>query len=539
MKMIPTILIALSILSVIVALQFWPPALWILTVLVPITVVYMCDVLQTSRAILRNYPVIGHFRYLFEMIRPEINQYFIESNLDGTPYNRELRSVAYQRAKKELDTVPFGTQRNVYELGYEWITHSLAATHPSGEPERVLIGDGVCEQPYPAALLNISGMSYGALSKNAVIALNGGAKLGGFCHNTGEGSISPHHLAPGGDLCWQIGTGYFGCRNEDGTFDRALYAERSRIDAVKMIEIKLSQGAKPGHGGILPAKKITQEISDIRNVPFGSDVVSPPSHSAFRNPFEMLEFINELRMLSGGKPVGFKICLGNPSEFLGLCMAMQQEQSFPDFITIDGGEGGTGAAPIEFSNSVGAPLTEGIVLIHNALVGFGIRQPVKLIVSGKILTGFDMAKRLAAGADLCNMARGFMFSLGCIQARRCNSNDCPVGVTTQQDKLVKGLVVKDKTTRVANFQQETVQAFRDILGAAGLERADDLTPWHIIRRISQTEVRSYAQIYKYLRPSQLLSDDVPDVYADWLSMASPERFENRNAYGKYSTSTLV
>jgi len=537
--LIPTILIALSILSVIVSLQFWPPALWILTVLVPITVVYMHDVFQTSRAILRNYPVIGHFRYLFEMIRPEINQYFIESNLDGTPYNRELRSVAYQRAKKELDTVPFGTQRNVYELGYEWITHSLAATHPSGEPERVLIGDGVCEQPYPAALLNISGMSYGALSKNAVIALNGGAKLGGFCHNTGEGSISPHHLAPGGDLCWQIGTGYFGCRNEDGTFDRALYAERSRNDAVKMIEIKLSQGAKPGHGGILPAKKITQEISEFRNVPFGSDVVSPPAHSAFRNPFEMLEFINELRMLSGGKPVGFKICLGNPSEFLGLCMAMQQEQIFPDFITVDGGEGGTGAAPIEFSNSVGAPLTEGIVMIHNALVGFGIRQPVKLIASGKILTGFDMAKRIAAGADLCNMARGFMFSLGCIQARRCNSNDCPVGVTTQQDKLVKGLVVKDKTTRVANFQQETVQAFRDILGAAGLERADDLTPWHIIRRISQTEVRSYAQIYKYLRPSQLLSDDVPDVYADWLSMASPERFENRNAYGKYSTSALV
>ena len=539
MKMIPTILIALSILSVIVSLQFWPPALWILIVLVPITVVYMCDVLQTSRAILRNYPVIGHFRYLFEMIRPEINQYFIESNLDGTPYNRELRSVAYQRSKKELDTLPFGTQRNVYELGYEWINHSLAAIHPSGEPERVLIGDGACEQPYQAALLNISGMSYGALSKNAVIALNGGAKLGGFCHNTGEGSISPHHLAPGGDLCWQIGTGYFGCRNDDGTFDRALYAERSRIDAVKMIEIKLSQGAKPGHGGILPAKKITQEISDIRNVPFGSDVVSPPSHSAFRNPFELLEFINELRMLCGGKPVGFKICLGNPSEFLGLCMAMQQEQSFPDFITIDGGEGGTGAAPLEFSNSVGAPLTEGIVMIHNALVGFGIRQPVKLIVSGKILTGFDMAKRLAAGADLCNMARGFMFSLGCIQARRCNSNDCPVGVTTQQDKLVKGLVVKDKTTRVANFQQETVQAFRDILGAAGLERADDLTPWHIIRRISQTEVRSYAQIYKYLRPSQLLSDDVPDVYADWLSMASPERFEMHNAYGKYSTSTQV
>jgi glutamate synthase domain-containing protein 2 len=244
-------------------------------------------------------------------------------------------------------------------------------------------------------------------------------------------------------------------------------------------------------------------------------------------------------MLCGGKPVGFKICLGNPSEFLGLCMAMQQEQSFPDFITIDGGEGGTGAAPLEFSNSVGAPLTEGIVMIHNALVGFGIRQPIKLIASGKILTGFDMAKRLAAGADLCNMARGFMFSLGCIQARRCNSNDCPVGVTTQQDKLVKGLVVKDKTTRVANFQQETVQAFRDILGAAGLERADDLTPWHIIRRISQTEVRSYAQIYKYLRPSQLLSDDVPDVYADWLSMASPERFEMHNAYGKYSTSTQV
>jgi len=502
----------------------WPPFAWSFLLLIPIFLVGVLDSLQTRRSVRRNFPLIGNLRYLMEMIRPEISQYFIESNTDGTPFNRELRSIAYQRAKQALATLPFGTQRDLYAVGAEWINHSLHARHFTGTPPRITIGGPGCKQPYEAALLNISAMSFGSLSANAIHALNAGAAAGGFYHNTGEGSISPYHLAGGGDLVWQIGTGYFGCRSAAGGFDADEFQQRATLDAVKMIEIKLSQGAKPGHGGILPGAKITPEISKIRAVPMGSDVVSPPAHAAFGGPHGLLEFLDRLRELSGGKPVGFKLCVGSPVEFLSICRAMRESEILPDFITVDGAEGGTGAAPLEFSNSVGFPLTEGLIFVHNALRGFELRKHIKLIVSGKIITGFDMAKRLAQGADLCNSARGMMFALGCIQARRCHSNDCPVGVATQNPHLVRGLHVGNKAPRVEHFQVGTVTAFMELLGAAGLSHPDELLPNHIIRRISGSEVRTYAEIYKYLEPGQLLGDDVPPFWTRFLERMSAEVF---------------
>lgn len=515
--------IAVAVLALVGFLGWlWYPLYLLYVFVVPLVLLGIKDSLQTRRAVLRNFPVIGHFRYLFEMIRPEINQYFIESNTDGKPFSRELRSVVYQRAKKQRDTVPFGTQRDVYEVGYEWLNHSITAREVLDMP-RIRLGEGRCEQPYDAAVLNISAMSFGSLSANAVRSLNGGAKIGGFYHNTGEGGISEHHLEPGGDLCWQIGTGYFGCRNQDGTFSPELFAQKSRLPQVRLIEIKLSQGAKPGHGGILPAAKVTPEIAEIRGVPLGEDVLSPPSHTAFSTPRELLQFVQKLRELSG-KPVGFKLCVGHRAEFLGICKAMVATGLVPDFITVDGGEGGTGAAPLEFSNSIGTPLTEGIVFVHNALEGFGLRQDIKIIASGRIITGFQIAQRIAAGADLCGSARGFMFSLGCIQALRCNSNDCPVGVATQDPGLAAGLVVTHKTTRVASWQKETVQAFLETLGAAGLAHPDELRPWHIHRRTSPTEICSYSEIYQYLKKGQLLGDEIPDAWQRSYAMADPDAF---------------
>ncbi|MEM7308205.1 MAG: FMN-binding glutamate synthase family protein [Planctomycetota bacterium] len=519
----PFVIIAVAVFALVALVAvFWPPILWLLVVLVPLLLLGISDAMNERRAVLRNFPVIGHFRYLFEMIRPEINQYFIESNTDGRPFSRELRSVVYQRAKAELQTQPFGTQRDVYEGGYEWINHSFCAQPALDPAPRIRIGAG--EKAYDASLLNISAMSYGSLSKNAVLALNGGARAGGFYHNTGEGGISPYHLEPGGDLVWQIGTGYFGCRDERGRFDPDHFAENAARPAVKMIEVKLSQGAKPGHGGILPASKVTPEVAEIRGVKIGESVLSPPAHTAFGSPREMLSFLQRLRELSGGKPVGVKLCVGNPSEFLGLCKAMVETELTPDFLAVDGGEGGTGAAPLEFANSVGSPLTDGLVFVHNSLVGFGLRERVKVIASGKIITGFEMAKRIAAGADLCNSARGFMFSLGCIQALRCNANDCPVGVATQKPGLVRGLVVTDKTQRVRSYHDQSVHALLELVGAAGLGHPDELMPWHIHRRVSHTDVKSYAEIYNYLRPGQLLGSDVPAEYAAWLRMATPDSF---------------
>ncbi len=509
-------LIAVGIIGI-----YWQPFFWGYAVVVPLVLLGIRDSLQTRRAVLRNFPVIGHGRYLLELIRPEINQYFIESNTDGTPFNRETRSLVYQRAKGQLDTLPFGTQWDVDAQGYEWINHSMLAKHGPKEVPRVLVGEQTCAQPYSASLLNISAMSFGALSINAIRALSQGAKEGGFAHNTGEGGISPHHLAGGADLIWQIGTGYFGCRDAQGNFDPELFKQKAATPSVKMIELKLSQGAKPGHGGILPAAKVTPEIAAIRHVPLGEDVLSPPAHSAFSTPIELLEFVTDLRELSAGKPIGFKLCIGSRSEFLGICRAMQETRMHPDFIVIDGGEGGTGAAPLEFSNSIGTPLTEGLAFVHNALTGFRVRDKITLIASGKITSGFHMARAMALGADLCYSARGMMMALGCIQARRCNSNECPVGVATQIPGLVAGLDIRDKAVRTRRYHYETLDSLMQILGAAGLSAPHELEPRHIMRRVDPVRVMSYAEIFDFIEPGALLFEPVPESFeADWLRARS-------------------
>jgi len=473
----------------------WSPFWWSFGALVPLTALGVRDMFQTRHAVLRNFPVLGHMRYLLELIRPEINQYFVESNQDGRPFSREVRSVVYQRAKKELATVPFGTQKEVTAVGYEWMNHSMYPERTPATESRVQIGSSRCKQPYSASLLNVSAMSYGALSKNAIQALNGGAKDGGFFHNTGEGGISPHHLEHGGDLVWQIGTSYFGCRDETGHFSDEVFSEKAQLEQVKMIEIKLSQGAKPGHGGILPKEKITDEVAEIRGVSKGADVISPPFHTAFHGPEALLRFVDRLRDLSGGKPVGFKLCVGSHSEFEELCLAMIDTDITPDFITIDGGEGGTGAAPLEFANSMGSPLADALPVVDDVLTRYGLRDEVKLIASGRVLTAFQMAQRMAMGADLCASARGMMMALGCIQALRCNSNVCPVGVATQDENLVAGLVVGHKRVRVMNYQQETVHTLMELCAAAGLRCPSELTRFHINRRVSSVETKTYAEIY--------------------------------------------
>lgn len=511
---------------------FVPAALWLFVVVGPLLVGGVYDYTQKSQAIRRNFPLLGRFRYMFEAIRPEINQYFVESNSDGVPFSREQRSLVYQRAKKQVDTLPFGTQQDVYEVGYEWVEHSLAPTHVKESEARVTVGGPDCRQPYSASLLNISAMSYGSLSQNAVLALNGGAKDGGFAHNTGEGGLSPYHLEPGGDLIWQIGTGYFSCRAPDGTFDPELFRKNAAHRQVKMIEIKLSQGAKPSHGGILPARKVTEEISKIRGVPMGQDVISPPAHSAFSTPVELMEFVKRLRDLSDGKPVGFKLCVGKRSEFIAICKAMIKTGITPDYIAVDGGEGGTGAAPLEFSNHVGFPGVDALVFVHNALVGFGLRSKVKIFNSGKITSGFDMIKRLSLGADVIYSARSMMLSLGCIQALRCNTNQCPTGVATQDPALVAGLVVTDKRARVTNFHKGTVSSVCHMLEAMGLKHPSELRPWHVLRRTERHTVKNFMEIYEYLTEGVLLGDQVPESFARHVYSASPDTFKPQSTGGR-------
>ncbi len=510
-----------TLLSVVGISFLWPPILWALILVVPLFLMGWYDALQTRHTIRRNFPLLGRFRYALESIRPEIMQYFVETDTEGRPLNRIFRSLIYQRSKKVNDTTPFGTQMNVYRSGYEWMDHSMYAknsTKEIGAFPRVMIGGKDCKQPYSSSLLNISAMSFGSLSKNAVMALNKGAKIGNFAHNTGEGGVSPYHLKYGGDLIWQVGTGYFGCRDTNGNFSEEGYKANATRPEVKMIELKLSQGAKPGHGGILPAKKNTEEIAKIRHVKPGVAVHSPPAHTAFSDAQGLLRFIKKLRDLSGGKPVGFKLCVGKKQEFVDICRAMIASGIRPDFISVDGGEGGTGAAPVEFSNSIGMPLREGLVFVHDTLVGFDLKKEIKLLAAGKIITGFHMARAIALGADVCTSARAMMLSIGCIQALQCNNNSCPVGVATQDASLMRGLVVDDKAPRAANYHEETIRSFLEMLAASGLENPDQIKREHINRRIGMNTIAKYSEIYPSITPGCLLSDDsIPESYKGFMA----------------------
>ena len=507
-----------------------PTFYWLLGILlIPIAIGFM-DIFQSKHSIKRNFPLVGRSRYIAEWLRPKMYQYFVEPDTDGRPIPRIFRSIIYQRSKKVNDTTPFGTQLNLYAEGYEWMNHSIL---PKGHDEldfdpRIRVGGPDCKKPYELSLLNVSAMSYGSLSANAIKALNGGAAIGGFAHNTGEGGISAHHMEFGGDLIYQIGTGYFGCRNAEGGFSEENFLKTIGKANVKMIEVKLSQGAKPGHGGILPAKKVTKEISEIRNVPMGKDVLSPPYHKEFNTPIGLLQFIKRLRDLSDGLPVGFKLCVGHRSEFIAICKAMVKTGIMPDFIAVDGGEGGTGAAPLEFSNSVGMPYREGLAVVYDALDGFNLKQHIKIIAAGKIFTGFHVMRAIAIGADACYSARAMMMALGCIQALECNQNTCPVGVATNKQSLMKGLVVSDKKQRVANFHKETVTAFVDLMGAAGIDDPANISRYHIHRRIIMNRHETYEDVYPYITEGCLLTkESIPNNWKRDMGMATAESFSPR------------
>ncbi len=496
----------------------------LLVIAVVLSLVGLRDLSQTSHAILRNYPVIGHLRFFLEKIRPEMRQYFFEGDTDGMPFPRERRAIVYQRAKLQLDKRPFGTQGDVYAEGHEWMLHSMRPEPVAAEGFRLTIGGPKCTQPYNASVLNISAMSYGALSANAIRALNLGAKRGGFAHDTGEGSVSPYHREGGGDLIWEIGSGYFGCRAVDGTFDADKFAAAATEPQIKMIEIKLSQGAKPGHGGVLPAAKVTEEIAHIRGVPLGQDCISPASHSAFSTPLELIKFVARLRQLSGGKPVGFKLCIGQRHEFLAVVKAMLELDETPDFIVVDGKEGGTGAAPAEFIDNIGMPLRDGLSFVHAALVGVGLRDRIKLGCAGKIITGFDMARCFALGTDWCNVARGFMFAVGCIQAQTCHTGHCPTGVATQDPLRQRAIVVPSKAERVANFHRETVRSLAEMLAAAGLGNPKDMKPEHILRRVGDGRIFTLADQFTFLEPGALFKPNLPANFAEDWSRAQARSF---------------
>ncbi|MDD0842857.1 FMN-binding glutamate synthase family protein [Pseudomonas sp. Gutcm_11s] len=502
--------------------------LWLLTVLGGLlSLVGINDLLQTRHAVRRNYPILGNIRYLVEAIRPEIRQYLLEGDREALPFSRAQRGLVYARAKNEGADKAFGTLSDVYQSGFEFIGHSmLPADHCDPSTFRVNVGGPQCTQPYSASVFNISAMSFGSLSANAIRALNKGAWLGGFYHDTGEGSISPYHRENGGDLVWELGSGYFGCRDEQGRFDPQRFAEQAASAQVKMIEIKLSQGAKPGHGGILPKHKVTEEISLTRGVPMGQDCISPSRHSAFSTPGGLLQFIAQLRELSGGKPVGFKLCLGHPWEFMGIAKAMLETGILPDFIVIDGKEGGTGAAPLEFTDHIGVPLREGLLFVHNTLVGLNLRDKIRLGASGKIVSAFDIASVMALGADWANSARGFMFAIGCIQSQSCHTNKCPTGVATQDKLRQRALVVTDKAQRVHNFHRNTMRGLAEMIAAAGLTHPSQIEAKHLVRRMSASEIKLYSQLHVFLKPGELLDGEISgEFYRRMWAMARSDSFD--------------
>ncbi len=505
---------------------------WLVLISGALTALGIQDLRQTKRSLRRNYPILANFRFFFEMIRPELRQYFLEDDTEATPFSRNQRSIVYQRAKEETDKRPFGTQYNVYEAGYEWINHSISPAKVGSHDFRITVGghpDCARAQPYSASVFNISAMSFGALSANAILALNSGAKKDNFMHDTGEGSISRYHRENGGDLVWEIGSGYFGCRNQDGSFSEQKFSENAASPQVKMIEIKLSQGAKPGHGGLLPGSKVTIEIAAARGVNVAEDCVSPATHSAFDTPIGLLQFVDKLRNLSGGKPTGFKLAIGHPWEFFGIVKAMLATGIVPDFIVVDGGEGGTGAAPVEFTDHVGTPLQEALLLVHNTLVGANLRDKIKIGASGKIITAFDIARTLALGADWCNSARGFMFALGCIQSQSCHTDRCPTGVATQDPLRQRALVVSDKAQRVANFHANTLKALAELIAAVGLTHPSQLKPHHLVRRVSPNQVKLVASLLPYLDAGQLLDQRqmarLPPVFGTYWPLAQAESFQ--------------
>lgn len=491
----------------------------------PLTLLGIRDLIQSKQNLLRNYPVVGHFRWLFEKIRPQMHQYLVESNTDGRPFNRDDRTVVYDRAKKEGGIKPFGTEMNVYADDYRWINHSITPKNYDKELYRVLIGNEQCSQPYSSSVLNISALSFGSIGSHATLALNKGAQQGEFAHDTGEGGISKYHRKFNGDLIWEIGTGYFGCCTDDGQFDETLFAKQATLEQVKMIELKLSQGAKPGKGGMLPGKKVTQEVADARKVTAYKDCISPPGHSEFSTPIELLEFIAKLRKLSGGKPTGFKLCIGERFEFLAICKAMVETKIYPDFIVVDGSEGGTGAAPLEFSDHVGTPLHEGLLFVHNALLGINVREKIKIGASGQIVTGFGMSLNMALGADWCNSARGFMFALGCVQSQRCHTDQCPTGIATQDPKRQRGLVIDQKAPHVVNFHHATVRALGEIVASAGLNHPTELCPRNICYRLGPTTIRTADRIYTFLQPGELLEGTNQAGYREFWKMATADSFD--------------
>ncbi|MGG5817899.1 FMN-binding glutamate synthase family protein [Falsiroseomonas sp. HW251] len=522
------VLAALSLLGLAVWQSWW----WLASLVLfgALTALGFRDLFHPTHAVLRNYPISAHLRFILESIRPEMRQYFFEDEKTGTPFSRDQRSVVYQRAKRQLDKRPFGTQYQVYAEGHEWLQHSLAARRPSEEQPRVLIGGADCAKPYSASLLNISAMSFGSLSPNAIRALNRGAAAGGFAHDTGEGGLSPYHIDNNGDIIWEIGSGYFGARNPDGTFSAERFVETANRPQVKMVELKLSQGAKPGHGGVLPAAKVSAEIARIRGVPQGRDCISPPAHTAFSTPIEMMRFIAEMRRLSGGKPAGFKLCIGHRWEFLAICKAILETGITPDFIVIDGAEGGTGAAPLEFMDHIGMPLREGLTFAHHALIGIGLRERIRIGASGKVATAFDMARAMALGADWCNAARAFMFSLGCIQSLSCHTDRCPTGVATQDPTRGRALQVEDKWMRVRHFHDATLDALGELVAAAGLDHPAQLRPEHFWRRVSLHEVRSFAQLYPEPDAGELLRGTQDPRFIDAWEMADANSFAPRMPY---------